>query len=42
MVDGTELMLVYQSRVESTGQRWRYGILRARIESEATGQPKAA
>jgi hypothetical protein len=42
MVEGAELMLVYQSRVESTGQRWRYGILRARIESEATGQPKAA
>lgn len=42
VVEGAELTLFYQSRVESTGQRWRYGILRARIESEATGQPKAA
>lgn len=42
MVQGEELMLFYQSRVESTGHRWRYGILRARIEAEAMVLPQAA
>lgn len=35
MVEGDELTLFYQSRVESTGHRWRYGIARARIERAA-------
>ena len=42
MLDGDELMLFYQSRVESTGHRWRYGILRARIDSLAADLPQAA
>jgi len=33
MVDGNELKLFYQSRVETTGNRWRYGILVATVEA---------
>lgn len=40
LLEGDELPLFYQSRVESSGHRWRYGILRARMPAPcgATGR----
>lgn len=32
LVKGDELLLFYQSRLETTGHRWRYGILTATVE----------
>jgi len=32
MVEGNELKLFYQSRLETTGHKWRYGILTATVE----------
>lgn len=39
MVQGNELTLFYQSRVATTGHRWRYGILRLLIDAFTTPAP---
>ena len=33
MVEGNEITLFYQSRVQATGHRWRYGLLRMILET---------
>jgi hypothetical protein len=33
MVNGNELTLFYQSRVKTTDHRWRYGIVRAELDT---------
>lgn len=39
MVQGNELTLFYQSRVATTGHRWRYGILRLLMDAFTTPGP---
>lgn len=34
MVDDAGLTLLYQSRLQTTGHRWRFGILRLRVDSD--------
>jgi len=45
LIEGDELKLFYQSRLEETNHKWRYGILTAKVETlpaEGTGSAIAA
>lgn len=42
LIEGDELKLFYQSRLEETNHRWRYGILTARVDALAPGDAAIA